>query len=852
VEWLPIFAQQKKCFYLTKIVFCQYKKRIGKQARDEHTTNVIEIMTGLMKKMLLLTSFLFFILGTLEAQNTNINAASVNVEAMSDAQIEKIIAKMDANGLSLEEAISLARARGASQSQIDQMVSKINAYKSGARSASMGSSDSGVSDDSLLNQVETSTKQAVNASDKNKKIFGFQFFNSENLSFEPSTNMPVSESYSLGIGDEVNISVYGASQQSYQLRVQKSGSISIPDLGPVHVYGIPFREAKEKIKNRLISIYNGMSGDRPNTFVDVSMGSLKGVKVNVIGEVNLPGTYSLPATASVFNALYLAGGPNENGSFRKIDVLRDGKLLTSIDVYAYLIDGDTQNNIQLRDQDVILVRPYLKRVAVEGEFKRTGLFEAQKDETVADLLRFAGGFTDKAYTHRLELYRNNTRTLSFKGVSEEQYNQVQLMNGDKLVAGAASTRFENRVSVSGAVYRPGNYELTEGLKLSELLKEADGLKEEAFMERAVLTRKMEDMSLQAISFSPKEVLTGNYDMDLQREDRIQISSKFDMREARTVEIVGEVQFPGTYAWADNLKIGDLIFQAGGFKEQAEVAGIEVSRVLDEKEISELTNSLLHTYQFPVDRNLHLNPEGESFLLKAFDKIYVRRAPGYRPQGVVRIQGEVLFAGEFGITRKDEKISDIVKRAGGVSPEAYLKGASLRRKIVLSEVEYQAKLALVAQDTTMKKEDIEKLNYQIVGIDLAEILVHPGQRGDLEVREGDQIFIPSKLETVMVSGAVLSPVAHTYETKKSLKDYVYGSGGFAQQAKKGKVYVLYANGTTSATKTGFFVRHYPKVEPGCEIIVPKKPDIDKTTQASKWLAIASTFATLIMAIAVAAN
>ncbi|BAX78646.1 SLBB domain-containing protein [Labilibaculum antarcticum] len=804
-------------------------------------------MIGSIKKMFLTCLFALLVLGAANSQNTNINPASVNVEAMSDAQIEKLIAEMEKNGMSMEGAMALARARGASQLQIDQMVKKISEYKSGKRN--------GVTKDDELEEIlvpeeKLSEKVAFKATDKNKEIFGFQFFNSKNLSFEPTMDVPVSESYALGIGDEVNIAVYGASQQNYQLTVQKNGAISIPDLGPVHVYGISFKDAQQKIKNRLISIYNGMGDDRPNTFSDVSMGNLKGVKVNVIGEVNLPGTYSLPATASAFNALYLAGGPNENGSFRSIDVLRDGKLVCSVDVYAYLIDGKTQNNIQLRDQDVVLVRPYAKRVRVEGEFKRTGLFEAQSDETVADLLRFAGGFTDKAYTHRLELYRNNTRTLTFKGVSSDQYDQVQLMNGDRLVAGMLTERFENRVSIDGAVYRPGNYELTEGLQLSELIQKAEGLKEEAFMERAVITRKQEDLSLKAVSFSVRDVVNGKIDFELQREDRVQISSIFDMREARTVEIVGEVQFAGTFAWAENLRIGDLIFQAGGFKEEAEVAGIEVSRVLDYDETSELTKSLLHTFQFSLDRNLKLNPQDDSFLLQPFDKVYVRRAPGYRPQGVANIQGEVKYAGDFGITRKDEKISDIIRRAGGITPEAYVRGASLRRRIEMSEAEYQAKLAIVAQDTTMMGQEIEKVSYQIVGIDLATILANPGAVQDLQLQGGDQILVPSKLETVMVSGSVLSPVAHTFTQQKKLKDYVNGSGGFSERAKKGKVYVLYANGTTQATKGGLFGRRFPKVEPGCEIIVPEKPEVDKAASASKWLAIASTLAALITAMAVA--
>jgi len=800
-----------------------------------------------LRKFLIAGLFAVIFIANASAQNTNINPASVDVKALSDAQIEKLISEMEKNGMSLEEAMALARARGASQLQIDQMVERIKEYKSGKRN---GNVDVEEEEEELIPDENFSEKKEFQATKKNTNIFGFHFFNSENLSFEPNVNVPVSENYSLGVGDEVNISVYGASQQDYQLMVQKSGAVMIPDLGPVNVYGITFKEAKEKIKGRLLSIYNGMGGDRPNTFADISLGSLQGVNVNVIGEVNLPGTYSLPATASVFNALYLAGGPNENGSFRSIDVIRDGKLVSSVDVYAYLIDGNTQANIQVRDQDVVLVRPYIKRVKVEGEFKRTGLFEAQKDETVADLLRFAGGFTDKAYTHRLELYRNNTRSLSFKSVSADQYRDVLLMNGDSLVAGMLTERFENRVSIDGAVYRPGNYELAEGLKLSDLIKNAEGLKEEAFMERGVITRKKEDMSLESISFSVRDVVNGVNDVDLQREDRVQISSIFDMREARTVEIAGEVQFAGTYAWAENLRIGDLIFQAGGFKEEAEVTGIEVSRVLDYSEIGELTKSLLHTFQFSLDRNLKLNSEDEAFLLKPFDRVYVRRAPGYRPQGVASIQGEVKYAGDYGITRKDEKISDIILRAGGLTPEAYVKGASLRRRIELSEAEYQAKLALAAQDTTMSKLDVEKAKYQVVGIDLQSILARPGGIGDLQLQDGDQIFLPSKLETVMVSGSVLSPVAHTFTQKKKLKDYVNSSGGFSQRAKKGKVYVLYANGTTQATKGGLFGRRFPKVEPGCEIIVPEKPEVDKAGQASKWLAIASTFATLITAIAVA--
>eukprot|EP01029_Cantina_marsupialis_P016358 TRINITY_DN363_c1_g1_i1.p1 TRINITY_DN363_c1_g1~~TRINITY_DN363_c1_g1_i1.p1 ORF type:complete len:813 (-),score=98.51 TRINITY_DN363_c1_g1_i1:6621-9059(-) len=806
-----------------------------------------------LRKLFLVAVLFAFASLDVFAQSTYVNPASVNVNALSDAQIKKIVDQMENNGMSMEEAIALARAKGASQMQIDQMVQRIKEYKLkkqfGTNEPSEGS-DVLPTDLSVGSGEQLSKKKDFTPTPQNKKVFGFQFFNSENLSFEPNADVPVSDSYTLGIGDEVNVSVYGASQQTYQLLVQKNGAVQIPDLGPVQVYGMTFKQASDKIKSRLISIYNGMQGNQPNTFADVSLGVLRGVKVNVIGEVNLPGTYALPSTASVFNALYLAGGPNENGSFRVIDVIRDGKIINTVDVYAYLIDGKTQSNIQLRDQDVVLVRPYENRVEVAGEFKRVGLFEAKKGESVSDILRFAGGFTEKAYTHRLELYRNNSRTLSFVGVEADEFDQTQLQNGDLIKASEIVDRFENRISISGAVYRPGNYELKAGMKLSDLIDEAEGLKEEAFMERGVITRKKKDLSLEAISFSLKDVMNGKVDVELKKEDRVQISSIFEVREARTVEIIGEVQFPGTYAWAENLKIADLIFQAGGFKENAEVAGVEVSRVLTHEETADLNQSLLHTFQFGVDRNLKLDTEGEGFPLNAFDKVYVRRAPGYRPQGVASVQGEVKFAGEYAITRKDEKISDVIRRAGGITPEAYVQGASLRRKVELSDAEYEAKLALAAQDTTMTDVKVEKVRYHIVGINLTEIMKNPGGVADLHLLPGDQINVPSQLETVMVSGAVLNPVGHTYRKKESAKDYIMSSGGFAQNAKKGKVYVLYANGTTKATRGGLFGRRYPKVAPGCEIIVPEKPQVDKAAQASKWLAIASTLASMITAIAVA--
>ena len=778
----------------------------------------------------------------------NVDPASVNVSKLSDAEVQKAIDKMNSMGLSLDEAMVMAQAKGASESQIIEMKARILALQGGSVNGGTSLSSS-VAGEEVIVADRLSEKAFIDSETEEKmsKVFGFHFFNTSMLSFSPSANVPVSNSYTLGIGDELVVEVYGDSQQTYNLIVQNNGNVNIIDVGPVQVSGLTFAKVQEKIKTNLMSIYSGMKGERPNTFIDVSTGQLRAVVVNIIGEVNVPGTYTLPATASVFNALYLAGGPNEKGSFRQIDVVRDGKIIADIDVYAYLIDGKTQKNIQLRDQDVILVRPYQNRVKIAGEFKRDGWFEAKANETLADMLRYAGGFSENAYTHRVSMYRNNTRTMSFRDVEAKDYDEVYIMNGDSIVAGQVVNRYENMVSLEGAVYRPGDYEMTEGLTLSGLLSRAEGVKEEAYMERGVVVRKKKDYTLESLSFSLGDVLNGKSDVNLQKNDKVLISSIFDMREARKVEIVGEVQHPGMYDYAEGLKLADLIYMAGGFLEQAEVSAVEVSRILNKKEIESLTKKLSHSFQFPVDRQLELEDKDAAFVLNAFDKVYVRRAPGFRPQAVVKVHGEVVYSGDYGLTYVEERISDVIKRAGGVTPEAFVEGASLRRKHVMSDAEYDAKLAIVKQDTLLKESDVKRISYEIIGIDLVKILKKPGGVEDLIMDNGDQLFIPKQLQTVKVSGAVLSPVAHTFKEHLSLKKYILSSGGFSQSAKKSKVYVLYANGTAEATKGSIFGRRYPKLRPGCEIIVPEKPHVNKVAQAGKIIGITSALVSMFTAI-----
>ncbi len=806
-----------------------------------------------MKIKHLLTLFILFATAVpLLAQTGNVNPASVDVNNLSDAQIDRIIREIQSRGLSEDQAIALAKAQGASQTQIDQLMIRIQQRQMG--SSNLSQTDSYGTSSGFDNTTSTgfkplsSSKALFRATEKNRKIFGFQLFNSDKLTFEPAVNIPVPHSYILGIGDQITINVWGASQTTYQLRVDKNGSVIIPDVGPVAVAGLPFDRAKEMIRRKLTAIYSGMADETPNTWAEVSIGTIRSIKVNVIGEINVPGTYTLPATASAFNALYLSGGPNEFGSFREIRLIRDGQTIKVIDVYDFIINGDPSADVQLRDQDILFVPTYKTRVEMDGEIKRLGYFELKSTETLADLIRFAGGFSERAYTHTLNITRNSDREKMVHNVQEADFGKFQLQNGDLIRTDAILDRYANRVSIGGAVFHPGNYELTQGMKLSELIKKADGVKEDAFLNRGLIARIKEDYSLDNISFNLKEVLNGKEDLLLQKEDSVIIRSKFDLREAWSVNITGEVISPKRLDYRDNMTLGDLIFMAGGLKENADVSTIELSRRLTYEEAAQVTGKLNKIFQFKIARDLKLSPEDAAFKLQPFDEIFVRRAPGFRDQGTVQVTGEVTYAGTYSISDKHERISDIIQRAGGLIPGAYSKGATLMRERQLSEAELQMRKQLMKKDSLLK-DSLETKQIFAVGIELDKILANPGSEYDLLVQPGDVVNIPRLMQIVKVSGSVMNPIAMTYDKSYSMKEYISRAGGYADIAKRSKSYVLYPNGTTAAKKS--WLSGSPKVTPGSEIIVPAKPE-KKDDSTMKWISIGSTVTSLAISIATLIN
>ncbi len=774
----------------------------------------------------------------------NIDPREIKVSELSDDQIRRIHDEMMNRGLSEQQAISLAMARGFTRQQISELRRRFEQL--GDLPQNGNQRDEQDPDSAFFGEI--SEKEEVKKTEERQRLFGFDFFNSENLTFEPGVNLPASKSYIIGPGDEFSIEIWGASQQSYQLTVDNSGNLNIPNVGPVYVGSLTLDEAKKKIFNKLTSIYRDLAEDQPRTFAHIYLAQIRPIKVHVIGDVFAPGSYTLPGSATAFNALYLAGGPNMNGSFREIKVIRDGRQLTSLDVYEYLIRGNSDVNISLRDDDVIMVPSYRHRVRMSGEFKRKGIFEGQEGETVADMIDFAGGFTEKAYQERLEIFRTNTRQNFFVGVSKDDFDNVLIQNGDSVIAGEILKRVENRVIIEGAVMRPGNYELTENLSLAVLLQRAEGIREDAFMERGQILRLDENFELVNIPFSVKDLASGDFDIDLKREDIITIYSRDSLRQERSIVIKGEVQNPGTFDYRDGTTLSDLVVMAGGLQESASNSYIEVARRLSHDEKSEYNKRTGHLYQFTISRDLEMDEQDEQFELKPYDQVYVRRAPGFVRSGTVRISGEVLYSGEYNLSNREERLSTVIERAGGLTPDAYAQGAMLTREVEVDAKMNRLRQQLIERDSTLQFDD---MGFEVLAIDLNAALQNPGSREDVFLKADDELFIPRELQTVKISGEVLNPVSTPFQEGKSLRHYVDQSGGFSDMAKRGKAYVVYPNGKAAATNSFLVFRNYPKVLPGSEIVIPSKPDRDPLP-ATAWISIGSSVASLALTVVTISN
>lgn len=855
-----------------------------------------------IRRGLFLFGILVLFVGSLYSQNLS-NLSTLKVDNLSDAQIEQLMKRAESSGLTPSQLEGMAREQGLSPleaNKLRQRIAKLNSTASTQNQQGSNPRSPQMSSDTNQNDLFDSLRKSdpyYDLTPFQKKIYGYKLFHNKDLDFNPSLNIPTPQGYILGSGDQLLIDVYGASQQSFDVTVSPEGRILIPNAGSIIVGGATIEAANARLKTSLGRIYSGLLGPNPNTFLQVRLENIRSIKVSMVGELSRPGSYTLPSFASVFNGLFAAGGPNENGSFRNIQVYRDSRLVATVDIYEFLAKGNSTSNITLQDNDVVLVPPIQARVEVIGPVRREGFFEVKPEETLADLTLYTGGFSSQAFKDRITIRRIENNERKVMDVGQAEFDNFNPKDGDEILVGESMDRFVNRVQVSGAVIRPGEYDLEAKSSVKNLIERALGLKPEAFLNRATLYRTSEDLTLAAMPLDLKGILDGTVeDVILKNEDLLFIPSKYDIQEETYVKISGEVNLPGTFPYASSMTVGDLILQAGGLLQSASNSSIEIARRVRNASTGKFADLITLT----IDPELRLSAEESAAPLMPFDHIFIRKSPGFEKEQLIRIDGEVNFPGEFAISSANERISDVIRRAGGLNQFAYPKGASLVRRTIyykeLSPEELrekklrelrakvdpdknpqlnQAELLLFERldhkiteleeekliekqkgllknlNETLRLDSVSgdsiynKIRFKkedVIGINLEQILKFPGSGEDLILQEGDILRIPKELQTIRMVGEVLMPTTARYIPNSNLRKYISQAGGFTEDARKSKSYVIYANGDARSTRSLLMFKFYPGIEPGAEIVVPKKPQRERLTTAA-WLGIASSLATL---------
>lgn len=673
-------------------------------------------------------------------------------------------------------------------------------------------------DSILVPRAQWEQKQEVK---RKERIFGRDIFSNKNLSFEPNLNIATPVNYRLGPGDEVIIDVWGASQNTIRQTISPDGSIQVDNLGPVYLSGLTVKEANTFLQGEFSKIYSGVAGNDPSSQIKLTLGQIRTIQINIMGEVVSPGTYTLSSFASVFHALYQAGGVNNIGTLRAIKVYRNGKNIVTLDLYDYILNGKMEGDVRLTDNDVIVVGPYESLVDITGKVKRPMFYEMKKDESVGSLLKYAGNFTGDAYTKAVRLIRKSGREYQIYNIDEFDFNMFKVTDGDSIAVDSVLSRFANRVEIKGAVYRPGMYQMDGRVNtLKALIEKAEGVRGDAFLNRAVLHREKEDYTLEVLSIDVKGLLNGTVaDIPLRKNDVLYIPSIHDMKEDGTVAIHGEIAYPGIYRFAENMALEDLVLQAGGLLDAASTVKVDVSRRVKDSKATTVSNTIAKTFTFALKDGFVIDGQ-PGFVLEPYDEVYVRKSPGYQKQQNVGVEGEVLFGGNYTLTHKNQRLSELIKHAGGLTDEAYSKGARLERRMTPEEklrMETVLKMTTGIGKDSISTKTLDLGDTYYVGIELDKALADPGSDYDVVLREGDRIIVPQYVSTVKVNGAVMYPNTVTFQKGKKLRHYIDMAGGYGNRAKKSKAYVIYMNGTVARLKSG----NKDAIQPGCEIIVPTK-------------------------------
>ena len=750
-------------------------------------------------------------------------------QGMSDQQILEFISTETKAGTSRKQIVTKLMQKGVKVEQIRRLRAQYgkqlsNQGLSGSADEILNGLDNKNNlDNDLGKRVSPEEEYAVSGKDSTgvvtkksgKLIYGHDIFNQKNLSFEPNSNLATPANYVLGPGDQVVINIYGASQHTLTHTISPEGTVTVQDYGPIYLSGLTVEAAQAKLRNTIGSRYQSSS-------LKVSVGNTRTILINVMGEVNTPGTYRLSPFSTVFYALYHAGGVKELGTLRNVRLIRNGRLVTVIDIYDFILNGRLAGNITLQDNDVIQVGPYETLVNISGNVKRPMFYEMRKDESVGTLIKYAGGFTGDAYKKSVQLVRQGGERYSMYTVDEFDMGTFKVEDGDSVIVGKMVDRYENLVEVKGAVFRPGQFQLGGKItSVKTLIEAADGIKEEAFTNHAVMHRLKEDRTLEIIPVDVKGILDGTVaDIPLKNEDVLFILTQEDFMNERTLTITGSVMSPGVYVYAENSTIEDLIVQAGGLTDDATLARVEVSRRIMDRHATTKSNELSKQYTFQLKDGLLID-EDRNFLLEPYDVVHIRRSPAMQPARNINISGEVNFEGAYTLSNKQQRLSDAIQMAGGLTEAANLRGATLVRMMNDEErIRQQATLKAVQNLLAEKKDSINYKKLELgktypVGIDLAKAIEVPGCDADILLREGDSIFVPEYNNVVKISGDVMFPNSVFFDGNKSYKDYIKQAGGYGNMAKKSKVFIVYQNGQVGLAKKG------AKPEPGCEIVVPSK-------------------------------
>ncbi|WP_300703370.1 SLBB domain-containing protein [Bacteroides sp.] len=788
---------------------------------------------------------------------------SLYAQRMSDEQVIQYVKAGQAAGKSQKQMTTELLRRGVTQEQVLRIKSNYEAVKgepvnadnipTQMRKRSVGLGESYEAAELEDQKAVIDEKQNTQAQPEvlGKQIFGHNLFQNRNLSFEPSSNLATPINYRLGPGDEVIIDIWGASENTIRQVISPEGSIQVKDLGPVHLNGMTVKEANAYLQREFSKIYSGIGGNDPNSQIRLTLGDIRTIQINIMGEVSVPGTYTLSAFSTVFHALYRAGGVNKIGSLRGIKLVRNGKTIETLDVYDFIMKGKMNDDIRVQEGDVIIVNPYESLVEIVGKVKRPMYYEMKPSETVASLLKYAGGFTGDAYKKAVRIIRKSGREHQVFNVDEMDYSVFRLDDGDMITTDAVLDRFENKVEISGAVYRAGLYQLDGTVNtVKQLIKKAEGLRGDAFLGHVLLDREREDLSHEMISIDLNGLMNGTVaDIPLQKEDHLYIPSINDLKETETVSIYGEVLNPGTFLHSDNMSIEDLIIQAGGLSEAAATTRVSVTRRIKNPKSTTYSSKLAETFTFDIKDGLIMG-DG-NFQLQPFDMVQVRRSPAYQVQRTVTVAGEVLFSGSYSLLKKNERLSDLINRAGGITPEAYIMGGRLIRKMNDEEKRRERDVIRMAYSGE-GKDSISTAKLAIsetytVGVDMGKALANPSSDYDIVLREGDMIYIPEYINTVKISGSVMYPNTVTWEGGKKLKHYVNMAGGYGDMAKKSKAYIVYLNGTVARAKKS----DSHLIQPGCEIIVPSKKE-KKRMQLAEIMGMSSMTATIAAMVATLTN